>query len=213
MWSRLEHELRLLPQVVAVTVTPRDVVVLVDPGADVRAMEAAVASVLDSMDVNRSIRVVGGAEPLTQRLTPSGRRWAFMAGAAAASFVVAVAQLTGSSTPVEPSARAAAPATSHESVRSSGGVPGSHPIELVASHDVVATASHRHIVIRPLTVPPPAVVVEPGAPAIAAAETCNGPDDREAPRARHGEHRGEGPRPWSRSALVAPHDLCEHGHD
>lgn len=41
--------------------------------------------------------------------------------------------------------------------------------------------------------------------------SCDGPPDRGAPRERAERRKGDGPPAWSRSVLVEPHDLCEHG--
>lgn len=207
MWGRLEHEIRLLPQVVAVTITPNDVVVLVEPGADAHAVAAAVESVVDGHGARHRVKVVGGAEPIAVRMSPSGRRWAIAAGAAAASFAIAVGQLTGASGPVVHPPHAIAPSIDIEPVSP----PKRHvAIELVAEHHVAAAAHLPRVAITPVSAPP-AIVPTPVHTTVVEVESCNGPGARGAARDMPGGHRGNGPKPWSRSVMVAPHDLCEHG--
>lgn len=94
MGGRLEREIRLLPQVIAVSVTGGEVVVLVEPGADVAAVARAAAGFAGT---SRRIRVVGGAkEPRpAPALLQHPRRLAIVAGGVAAASMLTVASLTG----------------------------------------------------------------------------------------------------------------------
>jgi hypothetical protein len=60
----LEHEIRSLPQVLACSVTPDDIVVLTDMSADPSEVEQRVRDVLRRAGVDTPVRVYGGERPL-----------------------------------------------------------------------------------------------------------------------------------------------------
>jgi len=60
----LEHEIRSLPQVLACSIQPDDVVVLVDPSADPARVEQEVSDVLRQAGVTLPVRVYGGERPI-----------------------------------------------------------------------------------------------------------------------------------------------------
>ena len=60
----LEHEIRSLPQVLACSITPDDVVVLTDPSADPTMVEQRVRDVLRRAGVDTPVRVFGGERPI-----------------------------------------------------------------------------------------------------------------------------------------------------
>ena len=60
MGGRLEHEIRLLPQVLSCSFLKDDyVVVLIDPSADPRTIQLAVEGILDAAGSDATVRVVG----------------------------------------------------------------------------------------------------------------------------------------------------------
>ena len=214
MWGRLEREIRLLPQVVAVTVTTRDVVVLVEPGADAHVAAAAVESIVDEVGARHRIRIVGGVEPVATRVAPSGRRWAVVAGTAAASFAVAVGQLTGGSGPIVAPTPQAAPAVEPavEPADDVAFVPEpTAPVTSSTARRVTAAARLPSVKIKPIDASPVMVVRESRA-SVTIVSDCKGPPHRGAALPRQGTPNA-GPRTWSRSVLVEPHDLCSHGRN
>jgi len=60
----LEHEIRSLPQVLACSITPDDVVVLTDMAADPSEVEERVREVLRRAGVDTPVRVYGGERPV-----------------------------------------------------------------------------------------------------------------------------------------------------
>jgi hypothetical protein len=60
----LEHEIRSLPQVLACSITPDDIVVLTDVSADPSAVEQRVRDVLRRAGVDTPVRVYGGERPV-----------------------------------------------------------------------------------------------------------------------------------------------------
>jgi hypothetical protein len=60
----LEHEIRSLPQVLACSITPDDVVVLVEASADPSTVESRVAEVLRRVGIDARVRVFGGERPV-----------------------------------------------------------------------------------------------------------------------------------------------------
>jgi hypothetical protein len=60
----LEHEIRSFPQVLACSITDDDIVVLVHPSADPVAVERSISELLRSRNIDRPVRVFGGARPV-----------------------------------------------------------------------------------------------------------------------------------------------------
>src|SRR6266540_6824390 len=60
----LEHEIRSLPHVLACSVSPDDVVVLIDPSADPVAVEHSVRGALARAGMDVPVRVFGGERPI-----------------------------------------------------------------------------------------------------------------------------------------------------
>jgi hypothetical protein len=97
MWGRLEHEIRLLPQVLACSFTRTgDVVVLVDPSADTWATERAVRAILTRSGSTGSVRITGGVgfAPVPIPPSPSISR-PVLVGALGATAVLAASSLLG----------------------------------------------------------------------------------------------------------------------
>ena len=58
MVGRLERELRQVPRVVSVAITPRHVFVLPEPEADVRVLEATVTALLEARRAPPQLRII-----------------------------------------------------------------------------------------------------------------------------------------------------------
>src|SRR5207245_9974143 len=70
MGGRLEHEIRLLPQVLSCSFTKDDyVVVLIDPSADPDTIQLAVERILRNAGSEASVRVIGPPEPVEAAAT------------------------------------------------------------------------------------------------------------------------------------------------
>lgn len=96
MWGRLEHEIRLLPQVLACSFTRAgDVVVLVEPSADTWSTERAVRAILARGGNAGGVRIAGGAgfAPVSIPSPPSGRP--LLVGALGATAMLAASSLIG----------------------------------------------------------------------------------------------------------------------
>src|SRR5947207_1665587 len=64
MGGRLEHEIRLLPQVISCSFSKDDyVVVLIEPSADPHTIQLAVERILHNAGSEATVRVIGPPEP------------------------------------------------------------------------------------------------------------------------------------------------------
>jgi hypothetical protein len=223
MRGRLEREIRLLPQVLSCSFTQDDVVVLADISADAVAIEAAVLRILDNAGETGNVRVIGPSllEPIPSRALTPMLVTASVAGVA----VLGVGALVGGlvaidhpkiEAPARPETVQAAAGPNSPDVREhlqglhfgnttrpgAPPTPGEIPSVLPPTQGIAAEAVS---LSRALGRTLPAHEPTP------AALTCDSPPLRGAPRARHGRHLGNGPMPWSRSVLVAPHSCDERG--
>jgi hypothetical protein len=222
MRGRLERQIRLLPQVLSCSVTSDDVVVLVAPTAESVVVESQVRAVLEGLGATMGIRVLGGFErPATSLFRiplPSNPvvRGALVASGAAAALVL-VAGVTGVEVPKGPGARPPAIAATAsggfswlgdlKDLLRPGPVVAVAHIDTPAGQTLTASTAGTHAtgrVAHPAAVPKLVHAVTP-------TTSCQGPPDRGAPRPIAPHSNGGGPPPWSRSVLVPPHDLCEHG--
>jgi hypothetical protein len=218
MRGRLEHQIRLLPQVLSCSFTENGVIVLVDPSADARIMKRAVETILSESGYDGPVSLVGPAltGPPSIRIAP------LVATATIATVAaVGVGALVGGLVAVEhptprpevrpPAIVASAGSDSLDVLRElRARLEGFEPSPFLATpkaHSVLPPSlgiaaeavslpialSHAHSHQAPTS-------------AQAAAPACDhGPPDRGAPWEEHGRHLGDGPAPWSHSVLVPPH--------
>lgn len=215
--GRLEHEIRLLPQVLACSTTPDAVVVLIEPSADPIAVERRVAEIVRARgDRGLAVRVVGGTErrPAGPARARPGRSLLLGTAGGAAALALGV-WIAGTGAGFRaPGARegAAVGALAPPVARSVVSVPSvlsvkiRHPAGPGA--EVAPSTGLLGPVGRPTLGAGPSVLGP--RPAAGAPAECR-PPDRGPPRERPGLHRGSGPRSWSRAALVPPHDDCARG--
>jgi hypothetical protein len=223
MWGRLEREIRLLPQVVAVSLTAKDIVVLAEPGADAAAVREHVRLVADIEGDRRTVRVIGG-DPARRPLGPLARRSILAGSIAALSFAVVAGVLNGASLPPNAPPAAAPPEPARNApithvIRSAIPPADTHTELTPTSHELAAgSAGLTPIAIGAIVHERPSArptfpAASPSASPSSDGSACPGPPDRDAPRERPGAGEGNGPPSWSRSILVAPHDTCAHGRD
>ncbi|MGZ4103787.1 MAG: hypothetical protein ACXVQY_00665 [Actinomycetota bacterium] len=225
MKGRLEHEIRLLPQVLSCSFSADDdVVVLIDPSADPWAVQVSVERILATAGTVATVRIVGPAA-LTRpaRLRPISPLVAtatvgtVAAVGLGALFGGLIAVQHPQPAPLQHSKTipaAAAPFDSLDVLRGLQGVAEQAGLPAPAATPVE----------RPDGLPPLFQVsaAAPGPQAVEKAphqtQTHVQPtgsaeveergvlaNRRGAPRARHGKHLGVGPRPWSESVLLPPH--------
>ena len=181
--GHIEHDIRLLEDVVACQITPTEVIVLVKPGADPEAVSAAVNTILVGAAAGRELKVLGGT-PAAGAVVHR-RRAAVLAGTAGAAVLAAatVAAAVSGAFDREPAPHrpeiAAGPVTSvarNPRVRGNrvplspglGAVPTTTP-GAAAPINQEPTAGARTLPETPLPLPvsPPAVVpVAPVAPVV-----------------------------------------------
>src|SRR6266571_2627594 len=95
----LEHEIRSLPQVLACSVSPDDVVVLIEPSADPVAVEHSVRSALARAGLDVPVRVFGGDRPIFVEPIPiRNGRYALVGSIGGAAILAAGVWLTGATT-------------------------------------------------------------------------------------------------------------------
>jgi hypothetical protein len=220
MRGRLEHQIRLLPQVLSCSFTENGVVVLVDPAADGRIMKRAVETILAEGDYRGGVTVIGPAltGPPSIKIAPL-----VATATVAAVAAVGVGALVGGLVAVEhppsrpevrpPAIVAAAGSDSLDILR-----------ELRARLGEFEPASIVVAGRKPSVLPPGAGIAAEAVSlpvalaharhqqqqqqqtASSSAPSCDHrPPDRGAPWDPHGRHLGDGPAPWSHSVLVPPH--------
>jgi len=95
----LEHEIRSLPHVLACSVTPDDIVVLIEPSADPVAAERAVQDVLRRAGSSSPVRVFGGSRPVfVEPVRVRSGRSALVGSVSGAVILAAGIWLAGAST-------------------------------------------------------------------------------------------------------------------
>lgn len=234
MWGRLEREARLLPQVLACSVSEDEVIVLVPPSADVEAVEHQVAVLVTRSEGSQGVRVIGGASrpaaAALQARRPS-RSPLVLVGSVAATALLAASSLVAGivqqeTRPTRPSTPsiAAGPDGIVERPFLFGSTRGSDASE---PDPVTEEPSDEPPLVIPVAAvdpePPVAPAIEPlvdpadqpsvpGVPEPGSEHdpgSCHEPAARGAPKEVRGRHRGNGPPAWSHSVLVEPH--CDRG--
>jgi hypothetical protein len=95
----LEHEIRSLPHVLACSVTPDDIVVLIEPSADPVVAERAVHDVLRRAGSDTPVRVFGGSRPVfVEPVRVRSGRSALVGSVSGAVILAAGIWLAGAST-------------------------------------------------------------------------------------------------------------------
>jgi hypothetical protein len=95
----LEHEIRSLPQVLACSITPDDVVVLIGPSVDPQTVERRVDDVLRKAGVNLPVRVFGGERPVfVEPVRVRNGRYALVGSLGGAAILAAGVWLAGATT-------------------------------------------------------------------------------------------------------------------
>lgn len=234
MWGRLEREARLLPQVLACSVSEDEVIVLVPPSADVEAVEHQVGGLVTGSGGSQRVRVIGGASrpaaAALQARRPS-RSPLVLVGSVAATALLAASSLVAGI--VQQEARPARPSTPSIAAGPDAIVERPFPFRPIRDSDasepepVTEVPSDEPRVVIPVAAvapdPPAAPAVEPPeanadrasvprVPEPTSEEepvSCHEPAARGAPKEVRGRHRGNGPPAWSHSVLVEPH--CGRG--
>lgn len=223
MKGRIEHEIRLLPQVLACSFSEQgDIVVLIDPSAEAWAVQVSVERILAAAGASANIRIVG-PEPYTRpaRFRPISPLVATATVGTVAA--VGLGALFGGLIAVQqprPPAEihqtrtvpvAGAPFDSLDILRGIQGTgeqpaPALTPVETPDGHAPVfevglGQSGHEVALGRPAQEPKSTTATGTEEQALHGLLA----NRRGAPRARHGKHRGDGPRPWSESVLLPPH--------
>ena len=224
MGGRLEHEIRLLPQVLSCSFSKDDyVVVLVDPSGDPRAIRRAVERILLNAGSEATVRVIGPAEPVEAAATRVVSPLVATATVATVAAIGVGALVGGLAASGHARAQPPAPA---QSLRSAA-PPPTDSIDLLRGVQVSAAGIVTSAPLpaeRPdhtLLVPPVSHGSSVEAVSLTRAMPPVHPADAKKPsynqveshgsseHGHHGHHRGKGPRPWSNSALLSARD--HHG--
>jgi len=217
MGGRLEHEIRLLPQVLSCSFSKDDyVVVLIDPSGDPRAIQQAVERIIRDAGSEATVRVIGPPEPVeaaaTRFVSPLVAT-ATVATVAAIGVGALVGGLAAADHPKEPPKRPAGAAVTQVSAIAP-------PIDSIdALRRVQVSAVSVTTVAVPAEAPDPTFRVLPASrgsaaeaisltKAIAPIHPSTEHTAVAEPRAEHGRpggHMGKGPRPWSHSSRFSGH--------
>jgi hypothetical protein len=218
MGGRLEHEIRLLPQVLSCSFSKDDyVVVLVDPSGDPRSIQRAVERILRQAGSEATVRVIGPAEPVeaaaTRVISPlvATATVATVAAIGVGALVGGLAAVDRPKAPHPPASAVISPAVS--TVAPIDSIDALRRVQVSAlapltSIVVPAEAADNSVRVLPASrgsaaeavslakaIPP----VHPTAERIASAQ------DRKEEHGRAGGHRGKGPPPWSHSSRLSGH--------
>ena len=220
MGGRLEHEIRLLPQVLSCSFSKDDyVVVLIDPSGDPRAIQRSVEQILRDAGSEASVRVIGPAEPVeaaaTRFVSPLVAT-ATVATVAAIGVGALVGGLAAANHPSEPLKRPAGSAAFTPSVSTIA-----PPIDSIdALRHVQVSAVSVTTVAVPAEAPDHSSRVLPTSRGSAAeavsltkaippvhpsTERAASVQDRRTEHRGLGRHQGKGPRPWSHSSRFSDH--------
>lgn len=230
MGGRLEHEIRLLPQVLSCSLLKDDyVVVLIDPSADPRTIQLAVEHILHNAGSEATVRVVGPPEATTTTATRS--RSTLVATAAVATVAaIGVGSLVGGLTGVDHPTKGLGPTTPvgagaadpFDSVNAWRGLQSTlHTSGSPAVRLPVETPAHT-LRVLPVSFGKAAEAVSLSAAmpqsrrvhAQATSVSRRGTRDlRRGQRAHKARHLGKGPRPWSHSSSLRTHQQMQRGWD
>lgn len=216
MGGRLEHEIRLLPQVLSCSFSKDDyVVVLIDPSADPRTIRLAVERMLQEAGSEATVRVVGAPEPVEAAATRAVSPLVATATVATVA-AIGVGALVGGLAAADPSHKlSSAPARPVHSVALSPtdsidalrGVQVSAAAPLRQVQLPTGTADHTVRVLpasrgsaAEATSLTRAIPPVHGVGAAKAASEEGFESSRSARRGGHERHSGKGPPPWSNSS-------------
>jgi hypothetical protein len=224
MGGRLEHEIRLLPQVLSCSFSQDDyVVVLIEPSADRWTIQLAVERILQNAGSEATVRVIGPSETAavgaTRAISPLVAT-ATVASVAALGIGALVGGLAAAEHPkVKPTYRPAAPplaAAPFDTLDALRGLQSTAQQPVTAQQVSVPVETPDHTLrVLPVSLgnAAEAVSLSRAMPRIrrvrageGAASAQHATNVRGAPRERNGRHLGNGPRPWSHSALLPPHE-------
>jgi len=222
MGGRLEHEIRLLPQVLSCSFLKDDyVVVLIDPSADQTTIQRAVERILQNAGSESTVRVVG--PPEATAATATRTRSPMIATAAVASVAaIGVGALIGGLTGVDHpknSLPGAAPvgigvADPFDSVNAWRGLQSTFLTSGLPVERLPAEATDQALRVLPVSFGPaaeavslPVAMPQAGRARVRAASASHREtrDARRGQRAQKGRHLGKGPRAWSHSSTLHPH--------
>ena len=220
MGGRLEHEIRLLPQVISCSFSKDDyVVVLIEPSADPHTIQLAVERILHNAGSEAAVRVIGPPEPAaaaaSRTISPlvATATVATVAAIGVGSLVGGLAAVQHPRKPAPPHTRpsgstAISPTDSIDVLRGvqvSGVAPilrVSTPVE-APDHTLRAIPFSRGLAAEAVSMTkavPPIHHVKANPASVEAAHEDHGK------AGHHGKHKGKGPRPWSHSVLLPSHD-------
>jgi len=222
MGGRLEHEIRLLPQVLSCSLLKDDyVVVLIDPSADHRTIQLAVERILQNAGSAATVRVVGPPEATAATAT---RTYSPMVATAAVATVAAigVGALIGGLTGVDQPDRGrgttisvgAGSADPFDSVNAWRGLQSTFHSSGLPPERLPVEAPDQTLRVLPVSFGPaaeavslPAAMPQAGRAHVRASSASHREtrDARRGQRAQKGRHLGKGPRAWSHSSSLHPH--------
>jgi len=224
MGGRLEHEIRLLPQVLSCSFVNDDyVVVLVDPSADPRTIQLAAERILHNAGSEASVRVVGPPESPAAAVSHGVSPMVATATVATIA-AIGVGSLVGGLAAVEHPRR---PAPTHKPAAAPAAVSPLDTVDAFRKLQVSPTTQRLSISLPVETADhvrafpvfhgkaAEAVSLVKALPPIRhrTARAASGEQSATPEGAfgwERGRHNGNGPRPWSNSVLLGPHD--HHGH-
>jgi hypothetical protein len=220
MGGRLEHEIRLLPQVLSCSFSKDDyVVVLIDASGDQRAIQQAVERILLAAGSEATVRVIGPAEPVeattTRVVSPlvATATVATVAAIGVGALVGGLAAVDHSNAPPKRPAGSAAFTPSVSTI-----APPIDSIDALRRVQVSAVSITR--VAVPAEAPDHTQRVLPASrgsaaeavsltkaipPLHPATERAASFQARRTEHKQIGRHNGKGPRPWSHSSRFSDH--------
>ena len=214
MGGRLEHEIRLLPQVLSCSFSKDDyVVVLVEPSADSHTIQRTVERILQNAGSEATVRVIGPAEPVQAAATRVVSPLVATATVATVA-AIGVGALVGglatahhatepARTPVRPAGASTLSTTDSLDVLRSIQVSAAAPVSAIqAPIEAPDRTLHALPLSRGTAVEAVSLTkaIPPMRPAASGRTTRSGTSTHHAAGREHaGRHRGKGPRSGSHS--------------
>ena len=220
MGGRLEHEIRLLPQVISCSFSKDDyVVVLIEPSADPHTIQLAVERILHNAGSEATVRVIGPPEPAaaaaSRTISPlvATATIASVAAIGVGSLVGGLAAVQHPRKPApphtQPSGSTAISPTDSIDVLRGIQVSGIAPLQRVSvpveapNHTLRALPFSRGPAVEAVSL---TKAVPPIYHAKAKPASVEAARDHDGKTGHHGKHKGKGPKPWSHSVLLPSHD-------
>ena len=230
MGGRLEHEIRLLPQVISCSFMKDDyVVVLVDPSADLHTIQLTVERILQNAGSSATVRVIGPSEPAAVAATRPSVPFAATAAVATVAVIGVGALVGGLATTEHPAPRSTRPApvafgtaAPFDSVDALRGLQFTvqAPAAPVVRLPVEAPDHTLRVLPVSLGTAAEAVSLTKAMPAfghhragVAATSSRQAKGLRSQRRGHKGKHLGHGPHHRSRPALHEPRPRAQRGWD